>query len=175
MAEGNAADIDGAADSIVRRLTAAGYDREATRELADHLSEEGLAETVRSGQEDGGREGERDESPSVLGLLSALAQDLGIGFGLSGLYFTAFLALWKGRTPGKRLFRIEVVRLSGDRIGWWASFSRFGGYAAGLATGLLGFLQIFWDANRQGIHDRIAGTVVVRAEEPTVARGRRDA
>lgn len=30
-----------------------------------------------------------------------------------------------------------------------------------LAALLLGFLQIYWDANRQGIHDKIAGTVVV--------------
>ena len=34
--------------------------------------------------------------------------------------------------------------------------------AAGFATGLLGFAQVFWDANRQAIHDRISGTVVIR-------------
>lgn len=39
---------------------------------------------------------------------------------------------------------------------------RFGGYAASIATGLVGFLQVLWDANRQGLHDRIAGTVVLR-------------
>ena len=32
----------------------------------------------------------------------------------------------------------------------------------GFATGLLGFAQIYWDSNRQAIHDRIVGTVVVR-------------
>ena len=36
-----------------------------------------------------------------------------------------------------------------------------GGYAAGFATVLPGFAQVFWDANRQGIHDRIVGTVVI--------------
>ena len=41
-------------------------------------------------------------------------------------------------------------------------FERAGGYAAGFATGLLGFAQVYWDANRQAIHDRIVGTVVVR-------------
>ena len=40
--------------------------------------------------------------------------------------------------------------------------SERGGYAAGLATGLLGFAQIFWDKNRQAIHDKIAETAVVR-------------
>ena len=33
--------------------------------------------------------------------------------------------------------------------------------AAGFATGLLGFAQVYWDANRQGIHDHIVGTVVI--------------
>jgi uncharacterized RDD family membrane protein YckC len=79
-----------------------------------------------------------------------------------GLYFTATVALWQGRTPGKRLLHIRVVRLNGKPIGWWAAFERFGGYAAGVATGLLGFAQIFWDKNRQAIHDKIAETAVVR-------------
>jgi uncharacterized RDD family membrane protein YckC len=70
--------------------------------------------------------------------------------------------VWRGQTPGKRLLGIRVVRLNGKPITWWASFERFGGYAAGLATGLLGFLQIFWDRNRQAIHDKIMETVVVR-------------
>jgi uncharacterized RDD family membrane protein YckC len=55
-----------------------------------------------------------------------------------------------------------VVRLDGSPLGLWFSLERFGGYAAGVATGLLGFVQVYWDPNRQGIHDRIARTVVVR-------------
>jgi hypothetical protein len=30
-----------------------------------------------------------------------------------------------------------------------------------MATGGLGFLQVLWDVNRQGIQDRVAHTVVV--------------
>jgi len=55
-----------------------------------------------------------------------------------------------------------VLRLDGRRMGWWEAFERAGGYVAGLATGLLGFVQLFWDPNRQCIHDKIVGTVVVR-------------
>ena len=36
-----------------------------------------------------------------------------------------------------------------------------GNFYMGFATGLLGFAQVYWDANRQAIHDRICGTVVV--------------
>ncbi len=98
----------------------------------------------------------------IIRFLRQVADDLGLGFGWSGLYFTAFTALWRGQTPGKRLLRIQVLRLDGKPMGWWMSFERFGGYAAGFATGLLGFFQVLWDRNRQGIHDKIAETVVVR-------------
>jgi hypothetical protein len=101
-------------------------------------------------------------SGGVVPMLRDLANDLGIGFGWIGLYFTATLALWQGRTPGKRALGIRVVRLNAKPIGWWIAFERFGGYAAGFATGLLGFLQILWDHNRQGIHDKITETAVVR-------------
>ncbi|HET7276432.1 MAG TPA: RDD family protein [Longimicrobiaceae bacterium] len=101
------------------------------------------------------------EGGGILDWLGTLANDLGLGLGWSGLYFTAFLTLGRGRTPGKHLMRIRVIRLDTKPIGWWASFERFGGYAASIATGLLGFAQIFWDRNRQGIHDKIAETVVI--------------
>lgn len=108
---------------------------------------------------------ERDAAREERGILSFLrtaAEDLGLGLGWSGLYFTAFLALWRGQTPGKRLLRIRVVRLDGKPMTFWAAFERFGGYAASLVTGLLGFVQILWDRNRQGMHDKITETVVIR-------------
>ncbi|MQA88607.1 MAG: hypothetical protein GEU90_00015 [Gemmatimonas sp.] len=69
--------------------------------------------------------------------------------------------MWRGQTPGKRLLKIRIVRLDSRPISWGSAFGRYGGYAAGLATGLLGFLQIYWDRNRQAIQDKISGTVVI--------------
>jgi hypothetical protein len=105
---------------------------------------------------------EAQRERGILAFLRRFAEDLGLGFGWAGLYFTAFVALWNGRTPGKRLLSIKIIRLDGRPVGWWMAFERFGGYAASIATGLLGFAQIFWDRNRQGIHDKIAETVVVK-------------
>lgn len=105
---------------------------------------------------------EAAENTGLLGRLRHLLDDLGIGFGWTGLYFTAFTALWRGQTPGKRLFGVRVVRLDGEPLTMWGSFERFGGYAAGLVTGLLGFAQVLWDRNRQAIHDKISETVVIR-------------
>lgn len=102
------------------------------------------------------------QKTGLLSMLARVADELGIGFGWTGLYFTTFLAFWRGQTPGKRLLGMRVVRLDGKPMTLWASFERFGGYAASIFTGLLGFIQILWDRNRQGMHDKIVETVVVR-------------
>jgi hypothetical protein len=99
---------------------------------------------------------------SLLRAAGNLAEDLGVGFGLSGIYFTVLTVWWRGQTPGKRILGERVVNLNGKPIGWWDSFNRFGGYAAGIATGTLGFLELIWDANRQAAHDKMVGTVVLR-------------
>ena len=125
---------------------------------------QGLEEEV----DDGARELEQaraelaeTEGGGLFAALRELADELGFGFGWAALYMTVFLSWWNGQTVGKRLMRIRVVRLDGEPITWWTAFERSGGYAAGLATGLLGFAQVWWDANRQAIHDRIVGTVVI--------------
>jgi uncharacterized RDD family membrane protein YckC len=112
---------------------------------------------------------EDEKSQGLLASLLKFLDDLGLSFGWNALYFTAFTALWKGQTPGKKLLGIRVLRLNGQPMTLWASFERFGGYAAGLLTGLLGFAQVFWDRNRMAIHDKITETVVVRERRGTPA------
>ncbi|WP_412067176.1 RDD family protein [Rubrivirga sp. IMCC43871] len=102
------------------------------------------------------------DDPTFLRSLQTLAADFGLTLGWIGAYFTLTLAFWNGYTPGKRLLGVRVVRLDGRRVSLWAAFERFGGYIAGLVTGLLGFAQVLWDPNRQGVQDKIAGTAVVR-------------
>ena len=88
-------------------------------------------------------------------------RDLGLGVSWSVLYFSLFTCLGGGRTPGKRLLGLRVIKLDATAISFWDSFFRYGGYAAGITTGLLGYIQIYWDANRQAIQDKISATVVV--------------
>jgi hypothetical protein len=102
--------------------------------------------------------------------LQGLVEDLGLGFGWAAFYFTMFTALWYGQTPGKKLFSIRVIQLDGTPLSIWDSFGRYGGYGAGIATGLLGFAQIFWDPNRQAIHDKISATIVVNDTESKISR-----
>ena len=107
-----------------------------------------------------------ERGTGLFGTLRNLVDELGFGFGWASLYLTVMLSWWKGQTIGKRLLGIRVLRLDGEPITWWVAFERAGGYAAGFATGLLGFAQVYWDSNRQAIHDRIVGTVVVRDGAP---------
>ena len=102
------------------------------------------------------------QSRGLRRFFSGLADDLGVGFGWMAVYFTAFVVLWNGQTPGKRLLGIRIIRLDAKPLSWWRAFERFGGYAASFSTGLLGFAQILWDRNRQGMHDKFIATVVIR-------------
>lgn len=101
------------------------------------------------------------EKPSLIAWIQGVATDLGLGFGWAAAYFSVFTARWRGQTPGKRLLGIRVVKLDGNSLNLWESFGRYGGYGAGLATGLLGFIQIYWDPNRQAIQDKISETLVI--------------
>jgi hypothetical protein len=112
-----------------------------------------------------------------LGWLLNLIDDLGMGFGWAALYLTITHAWWKGFSVGKKVFGIRVVMIDKRPLNWWLSFERAGGYAAGLATGLLGFAQVFWDPNRQAIHDKVSETIVIQDGKdpvpgPWVAEGR---
>lgn len=107
---------------------------------------------------------EANEERSSFSLIETgrqLLDDIGFGFGWAAVYFSLLTAWGQGQTVGKRLFGLRVRKLNGKPLTVWESFNRYGGYAAGFATGLLGFAQVFWDANRQAIHDQIAFTVVL--------------
>src|SRR5690606_7553847 len=97
----------------------------------------------------------------ILALIRQTLNDFGLSLGWLVLYFVAFPVLWNGYTPGKRLLGIRIQRLDGGKLGWWPAIERFSGYSVALVTGLAGFVQIFWDRNRQCIQDKIAMTVVI--------------
>ncbi|KKO44727.1 hypothetical protein WG68_14380 [Arsukibacterium ikkense] len=99
---------------------------------------------------------------SVLKWLQGMLTDLGIGFGWAVFYFTLFISWNGGQTLGKAAMAIKVVQLNNTPLSLWQAFGRQGGYSAGIATGLLGFIQIYWDPNRQAIQDKVADTLVLK-------------
>jgi uncharacterized RDD family membrane protein YckC len=78
------------------------------------------------------------------------------------VYFAGFTWASNGRTPGKWLSRVRVVSLHHDKLTLWQSVERALGYGASTLELGFGFLQYFLHANRQTVHDRIAGTIVAK-------------
>lgn len=111
---------------------------------------------------------------SIIELIKGIINDLGLGFGWATFYFTVFIALSHGQTVGKKIIGIKVLQLDGTALSLWDSFGRYGGYGAGIATGLLGFIQIYWDPNRQAIHDKISATVVIDVNKTRLAKNTPD-
>lgn len=124
-----------------------------------------LGEQVDELRADNERLRESARGNSLVNTASDFSSTLGLTFGWAGVYFTLCTAWLNGLTPGKMLFRIRVVKLDGRVITPMDAFARYGGYAAGLATGSIGFLRLLWDPNLQAIEDKIAGTVVVKSDQ----------
>jgi uncharacterized RDD family membrane protein YckC len=74
--------------------------------------------------------------------------------------------MWKlrGTTVGGIVFDLHVVRLDGRPLDWETAIVRALGCFLSLAVVFLGFIWIAFDDNHQAWHDKIAGTVVVRAK-----------
>jgi len=89
------------------------------------------------------------------------ADEVGLGLGWAIVYFALLPVRWNGQTIGKRLLGLRVVELTGKPMTAMRAFKRYGGYAAGIATGMFGFAQVLWDPNRQAIQDKTAHTVVI--------------
>jgi uncharacterized RDD family membrane protein YckC len=96
--------------------------------------------------------------------------------GFAGFAFLAwsagyFVTFWSttGQTPGDRLMRIRVVRADGTGTpGASRSLFRLVCLTLAALPLLLGFLPILFDDRRRGVHDMLAGTVVVTAEDAPV-------
>lgn len=79
------------------------------------------------------------------------------------VYFTYFIGIC-GRTPGKMVFGLKVIRVTGDPLTLGTAFLRWIGYFLSSLPFNLGFIWIAFDAKKQGFHDKIAGTVVILEE-----------
>jgi uncharacterized RDD family membrane protein YckC len=73
--------------------------------------------------------------------------------------------MWKlkGTTVGGILCNLRVVRLDGRPIDWGTAIVRALSCFLSLVVLGLGFIWIAFDSEKQGWHDKIAGTIVVRS------------
>jgi uncharacterized RDD family membrane protein YckC len=76
------------------------------------------------------------------------------------VYYTLFLGR-SGQTPGKKLFGIKVIRTDGDPVTHGQALVRTLGYYINMFTLQIGFLWVAFDPRKQGLHDKIAGTLEI--------------
>jgi uncharacterized RDD family membrane protein YckC len=74
---------------------------------------------------------------------------------------------WKGTTVGGIVLGLKVVRVDGRPLDFAAAIVRALAAAFSIIVFFLGFLWIAWDKEKQGWHDRIAGTVVLKMPRGT--------
>jgi uncharacterized RDD family membrane protein YckC len=95
---------------------------------------------------------------ATMGLMMAL--NLGIAF----TYQAVFLH-WKGQTPGKMALKIKVVTPDGGPLSWGKAIGRpFAEMLSGCLLAI-GYLMAIWDPEKRALHDRMAGTRVIKVNK----------
>ncbi len=88
-------------------------------------------------------------------------------FFIVALAYFAGLWAWKGTTIGGVVLKLQVVRHDGGPLTFLVALVRGLAAAFSAVVFFLGFFWIGWDREKQGWHDKIAGTVVVRVPRST--------
>lgn len=76
-------------------------------------------------------------------------------------YFVVFWT-WRGQTPGKMITGIKIIRTDSSPVTWIYAFRRYLGCIVSTIILFIGFIWIAFDSRKQGWHDKIADTYVVK-------------
>jgi uncharacterized RDD family membrane protein YckC len=110
---------------------------------------------------------------AILALIASLVADVRLDTlakALTGVVWIAavgayFVLFWTtaGQTPGMRLIGLRVMTSHGGRPGVMRSLVRVVGLGLAIVPLFLGFVPVLVDGQRRGLHDLLAGTVVLYA------------
>jgi len=95
----------------------------------------------------------------LVGLSTALVGPFAI---LAAIAYFSGMWAWKGTTVGGIVLNLQVAREDGQPLSFLTAFVRSLAALFSAFVFFLGFFWIGWDRDKQGWHDKIAGTVVVR-------------
>ncbi len=85
-------------------------------------------------------------------------------FGASiSIGYAVFFTGYCGQTPGKMALRIKVIRTDGSQLSYGRAALRevLGKFISGILLGI-GYLMVIFDNQKQGLHDKIADTYVIK-------------
>jgi uncharacterized RDD family membrane protein YckC len=102
----------------------------------------------------------------VTAILSAAGDDSGLIGGLITLvgaygYYAGMESSSYQATVGKIALGIQVTDLNGNRISFWRALGRNLAEILSALILLIGYIMVAFTAKKQGLHDMIAGTLVV--------------
>lgn len=77
-------------------------------------------------------------------------------------YSAYFYSSTKQSTWGKQALKIKVTGMNGERISFFNGVVRSISEYISMIILLIGYLMMLWDDKKQTLHDKIAGTLVVK-------------
>ena len=94
--------------------------------------------------------------PAVDMILWLFVASLSVGY---AVFFTGYC----GQTPGKMALRIKVIRTDGSPVSYGRAFLREvpGKFISSILFGI-GYLMVAFDIQKQGLHDKIADSYVIK-------------
>ena len=107
------------------------------------------------------------DQQQVIALLGAMSRQSGIEIVVAGTLFVLFW-IFRNAEPGKMIFRAVIVDASSHAPATSGQYLlRYLGYYISLIPFGLGFLWVGIDPRKQGWHDKIASTVVIKIDSTT--------
>jgi uncharacterized RDD family membrane protein YckC len=110
-------------------------------------------------------EAERNQEPSpelIVAIMSSVFIYVVLAFVGQWLYEALLTSsTWQG-TVGKRVLRLKVVDEAGNRIGFGRATGRFFAKILSSMFFCIGFIMVGFTDRKRGLHDMLAGTLVMR-------------
>jgi uncharacterized RDD family membrane protein YckC len=78
------------------------------------------------------------------------------------VYLWSSASPWPGQTVGNKLLNIRVVKTDGSDLSIVVALIRYVGLVISVLVIFIGVIWAAFDPNKQGWHDKIAGTYVVK-------------
>ncbi len=104
---------------------------------------------------------------SVLGLKESgaiMVTLLTIAVGVAAVYYTQIkMVVDSGATPGKKIMKLRIVTENGNPVTRRVALSRLFWSSLSTSISYLGHFVAFFDSKRRALHDRMAGTLVIKA------------
>ena len=79
------------------------------------------------------------------------------------VYFWSSNSPWPGQTVGNKLLNIRVIKTDGSNLDIGQALIRYIGLLISIIVIFIGVIWAAFDANKQGWHDKIAGTYVIKS------------